>query len=183
MRRAKNPTRGAEQRLWALNKAETLHWLSTASPHLWQAGFCHIIKIFFWGHIAQPYFWYLTWCFGSKGEGICVDISHYFIIPVEPCAIHLCQPLYQPGPVCVYIKLIDEQFIRLMGSAGADKRPATSSGFKKQPEFAGVWCRLRQRFRWCRSPRDRFSAVRTIFETWKYIILAVSHKHSWGLCA
>ena len=38
--------------------------------------------------------------------------------------------------VCVYIKLIDEQFIRLMGSAGANKYPATSSGFKTQPDFA-----------------------------------------------
>lgn len=47
--------------------------------------------------------------------------------------------------LCVYIKLIDEQFIRLMGSAGADKHPATRSGFKIQPEFAMAWLRLCQR--------------------------------------
>ncbi len=47
--------------------------------------------------------------------------------------------------VCVYIKLIDEQFIRLMGSAGADKLPATRSGFKIQPEFAAARHRPRQR--------------------------------------
>lgn len=63
-------------------------------------------------------------------------ISPYFMMPAKSCAIHLCQPLYQPGPMSVYIKLIDEQFIRLMGSAGADKHPATSSGFKIRAEFA-----------------------------------------------
>lgn len=87
---------------------------------------------------------YLPCSFGCKGGGECADFSPRFITPVESCAIHLCQPLYQPGPVCVYIKLIDEQFIRLMGSAGADKHPATRSGFKIQPEFAAAWHRLRQ---------------------------------------
>lgn len=59
---------------------------------------------------------------------------------VSPCFITsrvLCHPsLPTPVPACVYIKLIDEQFIRLMGSAGADRHSATKSGF--QAEFAVV---------------------------------------------
>lgn len=52
------------------------------------------------------------------------------LLPVESCAIHLCQPLHQRGPLCVYIRLIDEQFIRLMGSARADRLPATNASLK-----------------------------------------------------
>lgn len=62
--------------------------------------------------------------------------SRLVLLPVESCAIHLCQPLYQLVPLCVYIRLIDEQFIRLMGSAGADKHPASISLLKIQPKFS-----------------------------------------------
>ena len=44
---------------------------------------------------------YPTWHLSCKGGGLCVDISPYFIIPLKSCAIHLCQPLYQPAPGCV----------------------------------------------------------------------------------
>lgn len=91
-------------------------------------------------------FWYVTWIVCCKGGGVCVDLSPCFIISVELCVIHLCQPLYQPGPVSMYIKVIDEQFIRLMCSVGADKHPATRNAFTMQPEFAAARRRVRQHF-------------------------------------
>lgn len=75
-------------------------------------------------------FWYLTIALAVR-EKEYVWTSPLVLLPVESCAIHLCQPLYQLGPLCVYIKLIDEQFIRLMDSAGPDKHLATRSVFKK----------------------------------------------------
>lgn len=57
----------------------------------------------------------------------------------------------QPRPVCVYIKLIDEHFIRLMGSAGAHRHPAADLKYNQKI----LWhdCRL----------FDIFCAVRAIF--------------------
>lgn len=85
--------------------------------------------------------WYL-----AVREEEYVWTSPLVLLPVESCAIHLCQPLYQLGPLCVYIKLIDEQFIRLMGTAGADKHPATKSVFKIQPKFSVALHWLQQYF-------------------------------------
>lgn len=65
-----------------------------------------------------------------------MDNSPCFITSRGLC--HPSLPTSVPAGACecVYIKLIDEQFIRLMGSAGADKHPATRSRFKIQPECA-----------------------------------------------
>ena len=58
------------------------------------------------------------------------------LLQVESCVIHLCHPLYQLAPVCVRIKLIDEQFIRLMGSAEAENISLTKTGFQILAGFA-----------------------------------------------
>lgn len=51
---------------------------------------------------------------------------------------HPSLPTSVPARACVsvYLKVIDEQFIKLTGSAEPDKRPATSGAFNIQPEFA-----------------------------------------------
>lgn len=78
--------------------------------------------------------WYLTIALAVREEGY-VWRSPHVLLPAESCTIHLCQPLYQLGPLRVYITLIDEQFIKLMGSAGGDKHPATRSFFKYNQKF------------------------------------------------
>lgn len=74
-------------------------------------------------------------------------------LPVFSCSsgvvCHPSLPTCAPARarVSVYLKVIGEQFIKLMGSAEPDKRPAASGGFNIQPEFL-LWLdsRLCQRF-------------------------------------
>lgn len=58
---------------------------------------------------------------------------------------------------CVYLKVIDEQFIKLMGSAEPDKRPAASDDLMHALNLL----RLRQRF--TMSLWDEVDAARTDF--------------------
>lgn len=64
----------------------------------------------------------------SNWRGKCADISLFYyqwsLSPSISATVCASQGL------CVYINLIDEEFIRLMGSAGADKHPATNSRFR-----------------------------------------------------
>lgn len=67
---------------------------------------------------------------------------------------------------CVYLKVIEEQFIKLMGSAEPDRRPAASDDLI----YKLNWLRLRQRF--AVSLWDEVDAARTDFWMGKCILTA-----------